>query len=343
MRNLSNKNIIRFLLFIIIVYIYSYFMFLKEIYKKPKDISLIWIENELKYLNSMNKTILKLNFKQNSQHTTIISMFFRLNISKHSNRKYKKWMRNILLSVNSPMAIYTDYKSKDFIELHRSNRPTILYLYESIWQLMRELEIKRNKPEFFYIKKYVYSQIDKDPEKSMHNPNLYAIWNLKAFIADRISRDNPFGSKFFIYSDMGAWRDGLIPKWPNKTFARLVSHNLGDKIMFSQINKFKTFSPYLNIIEGGFFAGNRQALRNFEQHFYNLHDERLNMNYFIGKDQIIMNIMAFQTHRRLIARLNCYEFICNKIYNDSWFFYQIYFAQNRFYKCNHDKLSLIDQ
>ena len=341
MQFLTNKNTIRLFLFIIFVYLFSYFNLMKEITRKKKDINIILIENELKYLNVMNKSILKLNFNQKLYHTTVISTFFTLQMSKHSNRKYRVWIRNMLLSINSPLAIYTDYKSKDLIIKYRSKRPTILYIYESLWQLMRELEISRNKSDFFYINKYVYNQMDKDSERKIHNPNLYAIWNLKSFMANRIGQDNPFGSKFFIYTDMGAWREGLIPKWPNKTFTKLVDKKLNGRILFGQINKFERFSPHFDIIEGGFFAGNQQALINFEFNFYNIHDQRLNLNYFIGKDQTMMNIMTFQTHPDQVARLNCYEFICNDRYNDSWFFYQIYFAQNRFYKCNHDKLSLI--
>ena len=52
-------------------------------------------------------------------------------------------------------------------------------------------------------KKYKHEQFYIDPEKHIHNSNLYAVWNLKAFITYKILKQNPFNSTFFIYTDKG--------------------------------------------------------------------------------------------------------------------------------------------
>ena len=304
------------------------------------------IEAEIENLDNLKHEVIKQDLNENGiykSQTTIISMFFTFDYTKHTSKEYNKWAINMLMSVNVPLVIFTDYKTKEFIMEYRYTKPTIYYVYESIWQLMRELEINRNKTKLYYINKYVYEQKYMDPEKNSHSPNLYAVWNLKAFLCDRIATINPFNSKFFMYSDMGAWRDGIIPNWPNETFVRQVQDKLNDRVLFSQIGKIeeKEYTPKTDIIEGGFFGGTPNALANFKTHFYNLHDDWLRKNYFIGKDQTMMNILTFETHKSMIARLNAFEFNCNMDFKNEWFFYQIYFGSKYFYKCKHDKMNLL--
>ena len=45
-----------------------------------------------------------------------------------------------------------------------------------------------------YTHNYQNRQHSLDREKKIHNPNLYAIWNLKPFIADLIAQDNLYNS-----------------------------------------------------------------------------------------------------------------------------------------------------
>lgn len=137
-------------------------------------------------------------------YVTVVAMYFHLNQSKHSTEKYDNWTSQFLQSVSSPVVMYTDYISREKILKKRYPFPIHLILVDNIWQVMSQLEKDRNKS---YIDNYLKVQIEIDPEKEVHNSNLYAIWNLKSFMVKNVIKKNPFNSSFFIYADAGAWRE----------------------------------------------------------------------------------------------------------------------------------------
>jgi hypothetical protein len=245
-------------------------------------------------LNNIDGSYPLIRVKQNTydisvsidtMYTTVISVYFSFK-SKHSGREYKKWMMNILKSVHSPMVIFTDENSKNFI-LNirlRMNFKTKIIIYDNIWKIMNELEAIRN---ISYLNDYLTKQNYLDPEKSIHNSNLYAIWNLKSYLSYKIAQENPFNSSFFIYTDIGAWREEIIPYWPNNNFIHLLVSRLKDRILFGQINeieeqKINHDNINYDIIEGTFFAGSKKAIEKFYSNFYKIHDKRLKDGIFIG-------------------------------------------------------------
>jgi hypothetical protein len=166
-------------------------------------------------------------------------------------------------------------------------------------------------------------QNELDVEKRRHNSNLYAVWNLKSFICHKIAQENPFNSSFFIYTDAGAFRDIVLPGWPDQSFiTNSIQKVLGDRVLFGQVANFKVFNEWRDVIEGGFFAGSSQALSDFYRNFFFIHDERFEQGLFVGKDQTIMNLLAFKYFNRTVVRLNAWSCGANP-----WFFYQFYFHQ----------------
>ena len=49
-----------------------------------------------------------------TENATIVTGYFKLNISKASSSKYTEWMTNMLINDN-PMIIFCDKSSQDFI------------------------------------------------------------------------------------------------------------------------------------------------------------------------------------------------------------------------------------
>ena len=286
----------------------------------------------------------------NDQYTTIITAYFSFRTSKHSSNKlYKKWASNMILSVNSPIVIFTDFKTKNFLinmfqhSVYKEKTNVVLFVYDNVWQLISQLEIDRNKSKNYYLNKYIYEQNSKDPEYDIHNPNLYAIWNLKVFLCDLVANSyNPFKSTFFIYNDFGAWRDIILPHWPDQQFVRELNQKLNSKIMLGQIDEFKNDNYDLDVIQGGFFAGNRAAFSKFKSIYYKKHDELLNDDKFVGKEQTILNMIAFENNNNEIARLKCFGLNCDEeMQLNPWFFYQIYFSFMNLTQCYKDKFSLL--
>ncbi len=264
---------------------------------------------------------------------------------KHSIDEFNNWNKNALMSINSPLVLFTDNETKHRYEKIRSNGSKTKYiLYKDIWDLMKELELTRNKE---YINEYKNHQWDKDPEKNIHNPSLYAIWNLKAFICKKTVELNPFGSKFFIYSDLGAWRHGIIPNWPDNQFIYILNQRLNNRMLLGQINDVKDANKYnvnQDSIEGGFFAGSKMAIKTHADLFYEIHDDRLfNKKLFIGKDQTMINHLVYKTNEStkyvLFKTWMLHKCDLNNhimIY-DQWLFYQQYLSPQFNFNCSFEK------
>ena len=279
-----------------------------------------------------------------SSKITVISQYFELNKSKHSRTEYLIWLRNLFLSVSSPLIIFTNSKNpfKDLIE-ERIKRKyhTTLYITATIWNIMKENELIRNR-------NYTYSYQNKqqllDREKIIHNPNLYALWNLKSFICAKVAQENFYESSTFIYTDSGAFRSRVYEDWPDEEFVMQVKDHIQDKMLFGQLSDEKVMLkkqrfPDLDLIEGTFFMGTKKALLSFKEEFWRIHDKLFDEEKFVGKDQTLMNIYAFANSSNSV-KLKVWERLCTEEY-DEWFFYQCYFAKQAFYSCSNPKMSLL--
>jgi hypothetical protein len=82
------------------------------------------------------------------------------------------WLGKFLRSCSAPLVIFADQRSAEFIVNTRANMSykTTVLVYESIWKLMGELEVKRNRT---YRHNYQHVQLN------LSRPELFAIWNLK--------------------------------------------------------------------------------------------------------------------------------------------------------------------
>ena len=83
----------------------------------------------------------------------------------------------------------------------------------------------------------------------------------------------------------------------------------------------------------------KKALKRFSHDFYELHDKRFDDGLFVGKDQTIYNILAFEKYNSSNEIfMKAYESSCPY---DVWFFFQLWFAQDSDYKCPRPKFSLL--
>ena len=97
---------------------------------------------------------------------------------------------------------------------------------------MKENERQRKKNYTWY---YKHEQLEVDREKEIHNSNLYALWNLKTFIVDKIAQENFYNSSSFIYTDSGAWRHQLIKDWPDRYQVMNLIEHLNGKVLLGQL------------------------------------------------------------------------------------------------------------
>lgn len=273
---------------------------------------------------------------QQQHNLTIVTQYFRLSNSKHGHLNYANWIGTFFRSVQSaPVIVYTDNESiVDLMEMRQTNNVHFIVM-DSVWSAMRQLEIERNKS---YIDAYIRTQTRLDPERLEHTANLYAIWNVKCFLMVRTIELNCFGSNFFIYTDIGAFRAVALDDWPDTRFVDELKAYLNDRALLGQIYRTRgdLSSSMTPFIQGGFFAGSSRALRSLHDAYYALHDayyalhdKLIDENEFVGKDQRILNLLTTHLeHRRSLVRLNppfnFFKCIQNK---DKWFFYQSYLSR----------------
>lgn len=242
-------------------------------------------------------------------------------------------------SIASPIVIYTDSELKDKISNLRHPFPIEIIVLDNIWDLMEELEKERNR---FYLDNYFNVQHRIDRENEIHNADLYAIWNLKSYMTKKVADRNPFNSSLFIYADAGGWREGITPDWPNILYATHLKRILKDRVLFGQINPVEENpeSDWVDIIEGGFFAGSKIAINSFFDSFWNIHDELMDKGKFIGKDQKMMQIYALVRNKKQVVRLKTWDLNCTKTL-DQWFFFINFLAFDSQYFCQNNRDSLL--
>lgn len=216
--------------------------------------------------------------------TTIVSAYFQIN-SKFPAQKYHAWIKNFL-KIKSPMVIFTD--SRKLIEDNRANDFSLHIV---------DCQIK----DF-----YVYKYLDKwkqnhsiDREKSKHNINLYMIWNEKSNFIKRAIEIDPFKSKYFYWTDIGAFRE---PQRMDQFID--YPQRVTEKVLLLQIEPFKPHEKMINPdkiknnfynvnrIGGGIFGGAKDYCLKWCTKYYEILDKFFKNDQFAGKDQSIMATVA---------------------------------------------------
>jgi hypothetical protein len=110
--------------------------------------------------------------------------------------------------------------------------------------------------------------------------------------------------------------------------------------LFGQISDNLQDLERNDIIEGTFFSGNKVAVDTLYNNYYTIHDRRLKEGLFVGKDQILMNILTFREFNETVVKLRTWGIKCEMSYNP-WFFYQYFFAHSQDFNCTTNKISFL--
>ncbi len=147
------------------------------------------------------------------------------------------------------------------------------------------------------------------------------MWNTKEYIVDKVANHyNPYNSDFFIYADTGSFRDQAYKNWPNLGFIQKLKPVLKNRILLGLIFPVNASVKH-NLLGGGFFAGSSVAVANWARNFYALHDEMFDKGDFVGKDQTLFNVIAFQRNPESTVKLKTYQ--NNGCSYNSWFFFSL--------------------
>jgi hypothetical protein len=257
---------------------------------------------------------------------TIITCYYKFP-SKHRYESYDQWMSNFLTTVETPMVIYTDDQSIQ----------KITQLCE--WRKNNTIIVNKPLLSTFCAQQqyldYWNKDWQRDPEKRIHNPNLYIIWNEKSNFVKEAIQQNYFKTDYFCWCDIGCFRtSNQVSKYRN--FPDILKLTSNDKIHLLNIGAFesdeyqyvekikKGTSPMKNIfllkhrIGGTIFLGHVNAWAKWIPLFYSTMELFMKHNTFTGKDQDIMAMIVL-LYPELVHLIKPPD-------SNGWFYLQDYFT-----------------
>ena len=300
---------------------------------------------QLSHLHSPSFNTSPLANADDKDGITVVTGYFPLDKAKHSRSNYVLWLENLLSFCQSPMVIFTtaDFHPTLYRLRRNGSLPTLFVLdYQSPLQM----------PPIEVLVSTYKLQHKTDPERAYHSVDLYGVWAAKSFMLNRSVELNPFRTKYFLYVDAGAFRSSgyRFERWPSKSsITTIFSHQ---RLLLGMIAPLpRRFCPLqyklskgpinLNLVEGGFIGGSASAIIWWTSVFYTTIDKYRDMNFFVGKDQTVMNAIAL-VHANRINMVLSFRVSCG----DVWFAFAPLFAekierQNRSYSsaCQGQNLS----
>ena len=233
---------------------------------------------------------------------TVVGVFVVTDVKvKHSFGEYEAWLAAYLESVSSPLVLYLANYDAEKVRRMRGSRPLIIREVASAWELPHAADMWSE---------YVGPQWSMDPERTIHQPELYAIWNAKAALLAEVAEANPFLTRYFSYLDVGMFRNGALPGWPDDERVHELFARQHNAMAFGIVEPIKALESiaasyaaakpqykdagwrrFVTLI-GGFFAGEASAVQRFAREFYEILQSAAAAGAFVGKDQDIMNYIA---------------------------------------------------
>jgi len=212
--------------------------------------------------------------------TTFVTEYFQIP-SKHSQSEYMEWISN-LHATDICLLVFTDSPNLWHGQKHAVIETSICAEGAA---LNRSLCFWRD-------------QWHKDPEAIIHRGyNLYIAWNLKPYFLSEAVSINHFSSQYFFWIDAGYARAPIdfkfstrIPIMPQAS--RMVFFMVGQ---FSEVELAKDWFHYSinqDRLAGNLFGGRAEAVTTWVSLYYNVMQQFISRDWFVGKDQNLMNTVC---------------------------------------------------
>lgn len=231
---------------------------------------------------------------------SVVTCYYNTPTRKHSRDEYMEWLDNFLY----PFSIENERNGIISLILFtsKSERP----LFEKYLNCSRFKVIELEYYDLYtyrYIEQWRTEQYTLDPEKSIHVPELYMIWNEKFKFVERAIEYNFFDAELYVWMDIGMVRDTRLRSLLIQRLGKpsvdeidetkihmlrisdnLVPFNSMDEYGISLVNKKEHL---LYSVAGGFIYGHKTVLLRVIPKFYELLDLYIQKKIFAGKDQNI--------------------------------------------------------
>ncbi|KAF8632486.1 hypothetical protein AX15_001855 [Amanita polypyramis BW_CC] len=244
----------------------------------------------------------------------LVSALFPLAKSKHSQSEYESWLKRFLGQISTEVYFFTSPSLSSVISSTRP--PNYLITINTTFSAPFDIPPLRDF-EQRYAQMY-----EQDRERLIHSPELYAVWNGKAYyVAEAIKNLEKEGKTYdyVFWNDAGSFRDDHLYKvWPDPENVRRIfeegenKSDVGkDELVFFPLEGLPVFNlrswtedkgPIdMDMSEGSFFGGSPSAMQWWSATFYAYHDYYISLSCFVGKDQTLFNALFFLFPERFIA------------------------------------------
>lgn len=270
--------------------------------------------------------------------TTLVTALYRF-ASKHSYSEYLSWSRGFLQARSNLVVFTTD----ELLPTLRLTRRQLCGIdCPTIWRT--EFNSPLELPIFKNISQGQWrAQLEKDPERMIHRDyQLYGVWLGKAGFLKLVALENPFGSAFFLWVDIGIFRTEPFLSnthvWPSLTAVKaalqldtatrgrmLISLvRPADSLFCEPPQSLRDERLRNDATVGGILGGTARAIVSFYRLVSNIINENNEQAIFFGKDQLVYNYL-------LSTRPE--NFLVYKSYTDSceqsWSLMTFYFSDER--------------
>lgn len=205
---------------------------------------------------------------------TFVTCFYEFK-SKHSVDEYRKWMKDTLVAIRSPIIVFTESKWEPYILECRKGLPTHV--------IIRPLSMLHSYATF---QRHGEQQRQLDPERDIHNLNLYVVWNEKMkFMQEAYSMDL-YQTQWYVWCDIGYFRspESNMRSWPTSSKLCLLPK---DKITMAE-----PYKPTSVIhVAAGMFLMHRSHLNLLCDRYYAKMSEMISNGEFAGVDQCVFKGM----------------------------------------------------
>ena len=235
-------------------------------------------------------------------NTTFVTAYFHFP-SKFSHEKYANWISNqrrtcLLIFTDSPELWVVP--GQIIIQTTLRNEGTMLNMSSDFW----------------------YNQWLIDPESQTHKtPWLYIVWNLKPYFMSQAVMLNPFSSEYFFWIDAGYFR---TPKLGDATSLTPVLGNnntvyfmLAEQFTHQEMLGNYHYTTGMDRIMGGMFGGHGSTVRAWVSLYYTVFNEYVKRQWFVGKDQNIMNTLCME-HPDMCSFLTTLECFSEDVWFTMW-------------------------
>jgi hypothetical protein len=228
--------------------------------------------------------------------STVVTGYFRIE-SKHPSERYDEWIPN-MLSTLDPLVVFTETAWVETVRKNRQHALNATVIVELTLQDMPITQVCTDKlpsPELFW-----QNEHDMDPEGPYHKSyKLYWIWLSKTWWVSQAIQMNFFQSDFFMYTDIGCYRQTYFNNKqvvrhselvPEGTVLFMAHHKTEPPPALLYNKKLDQNGHYATHFyhSGSQGAGSLKGWQNFHQSFAMTLDAFIQHKLFVGEDQMVM-------------------------------------------------------